>query len=594
MAAKETASNPLVTSKAPDAPVNVQLHPLVLLTISDYITRHTLRSQQGPIVGAIIGQQNGRSFTLEHAYECKLAQHHDEVMVDSQWFSERLEQYHDVHKAPALDLVAMFTMGPLQGPQPAHLAMMRQVQQLTGTDGIMLLLFHPELVDHLQGGKLPISLWESVQEQEGEEVQMRYRELSFEVETGEAEMIGVDFVAKGGGNAAAVGNRMVSAPPAAASSPADASKTTTKKGKTRAKEKEAEEAEASGSASATNFLSPEDEELIASLTAKANAIKMLNQRLSLIRMYLSSLPSSYLTDATSSTPPPLETTNYSVLRSINAMLARLSLLASPSASDTTEPTHRQSETSLQSASAREKQDVHLTSLLATLTRSVHEAQAMGAKFAVVQKEKATKERHPGFGGGGRGPGAVACRHEPLDWQISSRSTPSFSDLISSLDHRSRNRWQTTGRYDRMSNAALPCQVIRRAFGGPSTKTEQNSSPVSCFSCISNPPSWACIRHSRVKPEDAKSHAFLVCQIPYIPWPSDGCGYMRENNGGVEWADGSCMQPVVPGCSRALEVSRTADRVDIAQKAKGFLLHRRISSSPNEMRKIPFRRPAAPS
>nr|POF05859.1 cop9 signalosome complex subunit 6 [Quercus suber] len=401
MAPKTKASNPLITSKAPDTAINVQLHPLVLLTISDYITRHSLRSQQGPIVGAIIGQQSGWNFTLEHAFECKLAEQDGEVLVDGEWFRERLGQYRDVHKAPALDLVAMFTLGPLQGPQPAHRAMMRQVQQQSSNDGVMLLLFHSELVDRLQGGKLPISLWEPVHEQEDDEVQLRYRELSFEVETGEAEMIGVDFVAKGGGNATAVSNKSGTTTASAASSSVETSKTPAKRGKTKAKDKELEEAEAASNEAFT----PEDEELIASLTAKSNAIKMLNQRLSLIRMYLTSVPSSYLTDANSTTPPPLDTTNHSVLRSINAMLARLPLLASPQTlSNPGAPPRHHFNPPLESAGTQEKQDVQLINLLATLTRGIHEAQSMGTKFAVVQKEQATKDRHAGSGGARRGGG----------------------------------------------------------------------------------------------------------------------------------------------------------------------------------------------
>lgn len=71
----------------------MQLHPLVLLTVSDYITRHTLRQQSGPIVGAIIGQQNGREITMEVAFEAKLIAGDDgEVRIDDQWFGERLEQ----------------------------------------------------------------------------------------------------------------------------------------------------------------------------------------------------------------------------------------------------------------------------------------------------------------------------------------------------------------------------------------------------------------------------------------------------------------------------------------------------------------------
>lgn len=45
------------------------LHPLVLLSISDYITRHTLREQAGPLVGGLMGQHNGREVTIEHAFD---------------------------------------------------------------------------------------------------------------------------------------------------------------------------------------------------------------------------------------------------------------------------------------------------------------------------------------------------------------------------------------------------------------------------------------------------------------------------------------------------------------------------------------------
>lgn len=88
----ETASNSLLSTSTSDSSLSVQLHPLVLLTISDYITRHTLRQQEGPIVGAIIGQQNGRQVTLEHAFECKLRSQDNNVLIDDEWFAERLEQ----------------------------------------------------------------------------------------------------------------------------------------------------------------------------------------------------------------------------------------------------------------------------------------------------------------------------------------------------------------------------------------------------------------------------------------------------------------------------------------------------------------------
>ncbi len=88
-----TDTNPLLSSqKASDSGLQAVLHPLVLLTISDYITRHTLREQAGPIVGALIGQQNGREITIEHAFECATLVKDDDVILNADWFTRRLDQ----------------------------------------------------------------------------------------------------------------------------------------------------------------------------------------------------------------------------------------------------------------------------------------------------------------------------------------------------------------------------------------------------------------------------------------------------------------------------------------------------------------------
>jgi COP9 signalosome complex subunit 6 len=78
--------NPFLSTQKSD--LHVALHPLPLLNISDYITRHTLRQQKGALIGALLGQQNGREITVEHAFECKV----DGSDLDFEWFAERLQQ----------------------------------------------------------------------------------------------------------------------------------------------------------------------------------------------------------------------------------------------------------------------------------------------------------------------------------------------------------------------------------------------------------------------------------------------------------------------------------------------------------------------
>ena len=251
----------LSTHKSSDSGLIIHLHPLVLLTISDYITRHILRKQTTPIVGALLGQQSGRSVSLEHAFEALLLRNEDEeFQLHEAWFKDRLQQYKDVHQAPALELVGWFTTAPTTGPEAIHVPIHQQILQ-NHNETAVLLAFHPAgvLEGRSASGKLPLTIYESVFESGGDgadsmdtgekeaALELRFRELPYSIETGEAEMIGVDFVARGGGNATAV-----------ASSEKKASSRETVGGKNNGKS-----AVATKDAKAlhdSDFLSPEDEE----------------------------------------------------------------------------------------------------------------------------------------------------------------------------------------------------------------------------------------------------------------------------------------------------------------------------------------------
>ena len=234
------------TVKTSDSGLHASLHPLVLLTISDYITRHTLRHQTQPIVGALLGQQKGREITIEHAYEVKLLdpslpvpgafeeqeqEGEPQWKLHEAWFADRLQQYKDVHKDPALELVGWWTMSPPEGPGSEVLGIHRHILQ-TFNESSLLLAFHANSVkkqrqassQNHQGQQMPLTIYESVYESKKEDedadkmqveeeggdktansaLEIKLRQLPYEIVTGEAEMISVDFVAKGGGNATAV------------------------------------------------------------------------------------------------------------------------------------------------------------------------------------------------------------------------------------------------------------------------------------------------------------------------------------------------------------------------------------------------------
>lgn len=141
--------------------------------------------------------------------------------------------------------------------------------------------------------------------------------------------------------------------------------------------------------------------VIASLTARANAIKMLHTRIRLLKSYLNSLPLSYLTTPPpperiggNATPPHTDTStstpeiDHRLLRSILALLSRLPLLLPPS--------HLHS---FQQETLAEKADVELVALLGSMGKSVEEAWEMGRKYGIVDSMRSQgKKSHVSISG----------------------------------------------------------------------------------------------------------------------------------------------------------------------------------------------------
>ncbi|GAB1207021.1 hypothetical protein BDV32DRAFT_92238 [Aspergillus pseudonomiae] len=361
----------LVSQKSSDSGLHIQLHPLILLTISDHITRHAARLQQGPILGALLGQQNGREITLEHAFECIVEEGpNGEPQLPNEWFNERVKQFKDVHKVPALDIVGWWSTAPPSGPDATHLPIHRQILQ-DHNESAVFLAFHPSQVKgaSANGGKLPLTVYESVYEGEnatesektmqvdGEEqsLSIRFRELPYFVETGEAEMIGIDTVARTARNAAVEGPSALSA-----------AKEVLKK-KTDKKEQPAD----------TVVLSPEEEELIASLNTRLNAIRTLESRISLIKSYVASISPASEGGNQGNTTSSTATLSHPILRNINSLLSHLSLL-SP-----------QEQSAFSAEVLAQSNDVHLVALLGQLSSSINSMRELGKRTAILNNVRRT-------------------------------------------------------------------------------------------------------------------------------------------------------------------------------------------------------------
>ncbi|KAL1888337.1 hypothetical protein Sste5346_009617 [Sporothrix stenoceras] len=472
VASTTTPANPfLSTVKAADA-VPAVLHPLVLLSISDHITRHTLRKQPGPVVGALLGQQNGRQVTLEHTFDFVVDKNDGgDARFSAVWFNDRVEQMKTVHKDRHLDLVGWYTVLGHSGPTAQVMQVHEQILPLCSeSTAAVLLAFHAEdLAEPSVGGKLPLTLYETHYEQDekaaaaggedtskedkemadassstaakssvaGPQIAVKLREISYTVETEEAEMISIDFVARGAANASATTDAAAAA--ASATSAGEGSSGSSpnnnrdravaiesgNRGKRRlvaapdtpanpAQNSAQQTAAASGAAASAaandSNLSPEEEELIATLMTRANAIRMLHARLELLTKYLASLPEDALTKVSEETKeerndPNAVGVSLPILRSIQALVQRLPLVIPPPVQGAFEEERR-----------REANDVKLVSLLLDdMMQSISSARTVGEKFGVVEFARSSSRQqnrmaNPGMdfsgraGGGGGGAG----------------------------------------------------------------------------------------------------------------------------------------------------------------------------------------------
>lgn len=304
-----------------------------------------------------------------------------------------------VHKDRQLDFVGWYTLLPADGPTPTVLPIHNQILQ-GWNESAILLGFHPqEVLNHSVGGKLPLTIYESNYEaddsradhddedkkmDDGEpSLRLKFREVPYSVETDETEMISMNYIASGGGNAAAVAVK--DAQPAR-------SVESNGKGKRRLVESDPENGADALVADdeAGPALTREEEETLAALTAKANAVKMLQSRIKLLIAYLQRLPeTSTKTDAEAEDDGGMDTdgTNatpsLTVLREIKALTGRLGLVI-PS-----------DEESFKKEMISERNDVEAINLLSTLMQSIGKVREVGKKFNIVDNAKNNPYRRGG-------------------------------------------------------------------------------------------------------------------------------------------------------------------------------------------------------
>lgn len=321
-----------------------------------------------------------------------------------------------VHQTPPLDLVGWYALVPKIGPTPAHLPIHSQF--LEQNEAAILLGFHVEdIITPSAGDLLPFTLYESnleaddgpaaAKDGDGDKemrdsdpagnMALRFRELSYTTESGEAEMIALQFIREGGANATAVDADKRLLESSTKQGPVEMDP----KGKRRAvaREPEGKGGEASAGAGAVAVaggsgdqdanLSKAELEYVSSLQAKANAVRMMKSRVDLIVAYLAALPPAFVAgqqssaEAAKSKAVAQTIPSNNILRQILALVTNVHLMT---------PAEQKT---LEEEILVELNDVKLISLISDLMGSVNNARDVGKKFAAVEAAKYQRSRQGG-------------------------------------------------------------------------------------------------------------------------------------------------------------------------------------------------------
>ncbi|CAO3647773.1 unnamed protein product [Mucor hiemalis] len=251
----------VVSDAQSNSGLSISVHPLVLLNVSDHYTRTKLQTpaaiERGRLYGALLASQSGRDIDIVNSFELPLhVDDKDEVVLDKTFLLYKLEQLKQVF--PTLDLMGWYSLGST--PTESDLKLHEQFLQVS--ESALFLQMDPTA---LSGGEreFPIDIYESIIDMVDENTRLAFVKSSYKVETGEAECIAVDHVAK----------------PSSSSSDTGLGNT-----------------------------------LIAHLTTQRNAIAMLNSRIQFLHQYLQDTKSGVI---------PMD---HDIIRQISSICARSPVL----------------------------------------------------------------------------------------------------------------------------------------------------------------------------------------------------------------------------------------------------------------------------
>ncbi|EIE81004.1 hypothetical protein RO3G_05709 [Rhizopus delemar RA 99-880] len=195
----------IVSNLQSSSGLSISVHPLVLLNISDHYTRIRLQNpsiiENGRVFGALLASQSGRDIDIVNSFELPFQLAEDGVnhLLDKTFLLYKLDQRMETDNFssmkqvfPTLDFMGWYSIGI----QPTELDLKLHEQFLGVNESSLFLQMNPAAL--VNGTKqFPIEIYEPIMDMvDGNYTRLVFIKTSYKLETGEAERIAIDHVAK--------------------------------------------------------------------------------------------------------------------------------------------------------------------------------------------------------------------------------------------------------------------------------------------------------------------------------------------------------------------------------------------------------------
>jgi len=167
------------------AAMDLKLHPMVIVNISDHFTREKVKTNKNQrVYGMLLGRQSGRKVEISNSYEILV--NNDNGIVDAEFLKKRFQQFQRVFSHD--EILGWYATGKVEN---YDIGIHQQIEQFN--ESPLLLILDPDTKPGNQN--LPIILLETIVKVVEDKPRVCFTRVPYTIETTEAERIAIDHVA---------------------------------------------------------------------------------------------------------------------------------------------------------------------------------------------------------------------------------------------------------------------------------------------------------------------------------------------------------------------------------------------------------------